>query len=61
MRQRMLAVEGVTQVRTLDQPDLNRRPWGQAFIYDVGGDRITAIARCDPPTPPDMPFSASGG
>ena len=29
-------------------------------LAQVSG-RVTAIARRDPPTPPDVPFSASGG
>src|SRR5271166_6099178 len=33
----------------------------RAFGYPRGSGRVTAIAHRNPPTPPDMPFSASGG
>jgi hypothetical protein len=39
---------------------LSLAPWRLCVRFFLSG-RVAVIAHRDPPTPPDMPFSASGG
>jgi len=60
----VLMNERVTREERLQSPGeeiANSVSAGAGLIARTLSGRVTAIARRDPPTPPDVPFSASGG